>query len=69
MLILTWYINHVYLNMEKDPKTGAYVMEANPYLLGGLAVCLIHPAYSSARQMVLRGGKYFREFANYVELL
>jgi hypothetical protein len=69
MLILASYINLVYLNMEKDPKTGRYIMEANPYLLGGLAVCLIHPTYYSAREMVLRGGKYFREFSNYVEIL
>jgi hypothetical protein len=69
MLILAAYIQDVYLNMERDPKTHAYVMEANTYLLGGLAVCLLHPTYYSTRQMVLRGGKYFREFANYIDFL
>ena len=54
--------------MEKD-STGAYVMEAHVPLLGGLAVCLLYPTYQSARQMALRGSKYFREFANYVDIL
>ena len=54
--------------MDRD-ENGKYIVKTNVHLLYALAVCLVYPIYTDGMQICANGFSYFREAANYVNLL
>jgi hypothetical protein len=67
-IVLLIYIDVVYLNMKKDAQN-KYIVKTNVHLLIALAACLIYPMYTDGRQIIFQKQHYFREAANYINLL